>query len=62
VVTLVGLRHGLAPFAPSVRLLVPWLPLTGIALACLVIALLANLIPAALALRRPPLDLAGGLE
>ena len=61
-VTVVGLRHGLAPFAPSVRLVVPWLPLTGIALACLVTALLASLIPAALALRRPPLALAGALE
>jgi len=61
-VTVIGLRHGLAPFAPSVRLVVPWLPLTGIALACLVTALLASLIPAALALRRPPLELAGALE
>ena len=61
-VTVIGLRHGLAPFAPSVRLVVPWLPLTGIALACLVTALLASLIPAALALRRPPLALAGALE
>ena len=58
-VTIIGLRHGLAPLAPSVRLVVPWLPLAGIALACLVIALLASLIPASLALRRPPLELAG---
>jgi putative ABC transport system permease protein len=58
-VTVIGLRHGLAPFAPSVRLVVPWLALGGIALGCLVIALLASLIPAALALRRPPLELAG---
>jgi putative ABC transport system permease protein len=42
-----------------VRLVVPWLPLGGIALACLVIALLASVIPASLALRRPPLELAG---
>ena len=40
----------------------PWLPLGGIALACLVIALLARLIPASLALRRAPLELAGGQE
>jgi putative ABC transport system permease protein len=58
-VTVIGLRHGLAPLAPSVRLAIPWLPLGGIALACLVIALLASLIPASLALRRPPLELAG---
>jgi putative ABC transport system permease protein len=58
-VTVIGLPHGLAPLAPSVRLVVPWLPLGGIALACLVIALLASLIPSSLALRRPPLELAG---
>jgi putative ABC transport system permease protein len=61
-VTVIGLRHGLAPFAPSVHLVVPWLPLSGIALACLVVALLASLIPAAIALRRPPLELAGAQE
>ena len=61
-ITVIGLRHGLAPFAPSVRVVVSWLPLGGIALACLVIALLASLIPASLALRRPPLELAGGHE
>jgi putative ABC transport system permease protein len=61
-VTVIGLRHGLAPLAPSVRVVVPWLPLGGIALACLVVALLASVIPASLALRRPPLELAGGYE
>src|SRR5262249_42803109 len=60
--TVIGLRHGLAPFAPSVRLVIPWLPLTGLPLTCLVIALLASLIPAAFALRRPPLELAGAHE
>jgi putative ABC transport system permease protein len=60
--TVIGLHHGLAPFAPSVRLVVPWLPLGVIALACLVIALLASMIPAGLALRRPPLELAGARE
>jgi putative ABC transport system permease protein len=61
-VTVIGLRHGLAAFAPAVRVVVPWLPLGGIALACLVVALLASLIPASIALRRPPLELAGGHE
>src|SRR5215468_622412 len=61
-VIVIGLRHGLALFASLVRLIIPWLPLSGIALACLVVALLASLIPAALALRRPPLALAGAQE
>ena len=61
-VTVIGLRHGLAPFAPSVHLVVPWLPLIGIALACLVVARVSSLIPAAIALRRPPLELAGAQE
>jgi putative ABC transport system permease protein len=41
-----------------VRVVIPWLPLAGIALACLAIAVLASLIPAALALRRRPAELA----
>jgi putative ABC transport system permease protein len=45
-----------------VRLVIPWLPLGEIALACLATALLASLIPAAIALRRPPLELAGAHE
>jgi putative ABC transport system permease protein len=57
-----GLRHGLLGLAPSVRVIIPWLPLAGIALACLAIAVLASLIPAALALRRPPAELAAGPE
>lgn len=62
VATLLGLRHGLAPFAPSVRLVIPWRPTGEIALACMLTALLASLVPAALALRRPPLELAGSHE
>jgi putative ABC transport system permease protein len=56
--TVAGLRHGLLGLAPSVRVVIPWLPLAGIALACLVIAVLASLIPAALVLRRQPAELA----
>jgi putative ABC transport system permease protein len=56
--TVTGLRHGLLGLAPSVRVVIPWLPLAGIALACLAIAVLASLIPAALALRRRPAELA----
>jgi len=58
-VTVTGLRHSLLGLAPSVRVVIPWLPLAGIALACLAIAVLASLIPAALALRRRPAELAG---
>jgi putative ABC transport system permease protein len=57
-VTVTGLRHSLLGLAPSVRVVIPW-PLAGIALACLAIAVLASLIPAALALRRRPAELAG---
>src|SRR5262249_57292082 len=60
--TVTGLRHGLLGLAPSVRVVIPWLPLAGIALACLAIALLASLIPAALALRRPAAGLAAAPE
>jgi putative ABC transport system permease protein len=60
--TVTGLRHGLLGLAPSVRVVIPWLPLAGIALACLVIAVLGSLIPAALALRRPPAELAAAPE
>jgi putative ABC transport system permease protein len=61
-VTVMGLRHGLLGLAPSVRVVIPWLPLAGIALACLAIAVLASLIPAALALRRPAAELAAAPE
>src|SRR5262249_4947316 len=33
--TVTGLRHGLLGLAPSVRVVIPWPPLAGIALACL---------------------------
>lgn len=57
-----GLRNGLSRLAPSVPVVIPWLPLSAIALACLAIAVLASLIPAALALRRQPAQLAGTPE
>ncbi len=47
-----AVRHGLGQLAPSVRVVIPWLPFGGIALACLLIALLSSLIPAAVVLRR----------
>ena len=56
--TVIGLRHGLLGLAPSVRVVIPWLPLAGIALACLVIAVAASVVPAALVLRRRPAELA----
>ena len=52
------MRHSLLGMAPSVRVVIPWPPLAGIVLACLAIAVLASLIPAALTLRRPA-ELAG---
>jgi len=55
--TVLGLQHGLRATAPSVRMVIPWQPAGGIALACLAVALLASLIPAALTLRHRPLDL-----
>ena len=60
--TVLGLRGGLRSAAPSVRLVIPWQPAGGIALACLLVALLASLIPAALALRHRPLDLVTAAE
>jgi putative ABC transport system permease protein len=57
-VTVTGLRHSLLGLAPSVHVVIPWQPLAGIVLACLAIAVLASLIPAALTLRRPA-ELAG---
>ena len=58
-VTVASVAGGLAWAAPSVPAVVPWLQIGGIAAACLVIALLATLIPAAIALRGRPADLAG---
>ncbi|WP_304598613.1 hypothetical protein [Parafrankia sp. Ea1.12] len=40
----------------------PWAPLAGIVLTCLVTAVLASVIPAALLLRRRPAELAGVRE
>jgi putative ABC transport system permease protein len=57
-ITVVGMRSGLAPLAPRVPLAVPWRPVGAIAAACLVIAVLASLIPAAVVLRRPPIGAA----
>jgi len=61
-ITVTGLRNGLSSLAPSVPVVIPWLPLSAIALARLAIAVLASLIPAALALRRQPAQLAGTPE
>jgi putative ABC transport system permease protein len=41
---------------------IPWLPVTVIALGCLLTALLASLAPAAISLRRRPVELACALE
>jgi len=61
-VTVIGARYGLRGAAPAVHVVVPWLPIGGIALACLLIALLASLVPAGLMLRRRPASLAGAPE
>ena len=58
-VTAVGVRAGLAGWTPSVPLDLPWAVAGGIAGACLLIALTATLIPAALALRERPAAAAG---
>ncbi len=57
-----AVRPGLAHLAPSVRVIIPWLPIGGIALACLMIALLASVLPAAVVLRGRPAVLAGASE
>jgi putative ABC transport system permease protein len=57
-VTVAAVHTGLAGLAPTVRLVIPWPLITGIALACLATALLASLIPAAIGLRHHPAELA----
>lgn len=61
-VTLAGLRAGLSALAPAVQVVIPWPPLAGLVAACLAIAVLASVIPAAVTLRKPPADLAGAPE
>jgi putative ABC transport system permease protein len=58
-VTAVGVRAGLAGWNPAVPLDLPWAAAGGVAGACLLIALTATLIPAALALRERPAAAAG---
>jgi putative ABC transport system permease protein len=58
-VTAVGVRAGLAGWTPAVPLDLPWAAAGGVAGACLLIALTATLIPAALALRERPAAAAG---
>jgi putative ABC transport system permease protein len=58
-VTAVGVRAGLAGWTPEVPLDLPWAVAGGVAGACLLIALTATLIPAALALRERPAAAAG---
>jgi putative ABC transport system permease protein len=60
--TVAGVYAGLASLAPAVQLVIPWRLITGITLACLITALLASLIPAAVALRRPAAELAPAPE
>jgi putative ABC transport system permease protein len=57
-----GLRAGLASVAPAVHVVVPWSLLGPIAAGCLLTALAASLAPAALALRRRPVELARALD
>jgi putative ABC transport system permease protein len=61
-ITVGGLRGALASSAPAVHVVIPWLPLTLIALGCLLTALLASLAPAAVSLRHRPVDLARAQE
>jgi putative ABC transport system permease protein len=53
-VTVVAAHRGLVGLAPSVAVAVPWQPLGVIVLSCLVTAVLASVIPAALLLRHRP--------
>jgi putative ABC transport system permease protein len=61
-ITAWGARYGLAQLAPSVPVVVPWATLGAIAAACLMVALVASIVPAALLLRRDPADLAAVRE
>ena len=61
-ITVTGLRAGLSGLAPAVRVIIPWQLLSGMTVACLTIALLASVIPAAVTLRKRPADLAGAIE
>jgi len=61
-ITVTGLRAGLSGLAPAVPVIIPWQLLSGMAAACLTIALLASVIPAAVTLRKCPADLAGAIE
>jgi putative ABC transport system permease protein len=57
-----GMRSALGGLAPSVPIDAPWRVLGGITAACLVTAVLASVVPAALLLRRRPVELAGVRE
>jgi putative ABC transport system permease protein len=57
--TVIGVRRSIGDLAASTPVIVPWESVGGIALACLVTAVLASVIPAAVLLRRRPVELAG---
>jgi putative ABC transport system permease protein len=61
-ITVAGMRAGLTGLAPSIPLAIPWATIGGIAVVCLLTAVLASVIPAALLLRRSPVELAGVRE
>jgi putative ABC transport system permease protein len=61
-ITVGGMRAGLSGLAPAVPVAVPWLPIGAITASCLVIAVLASLIPATVVLRRPSVDAAAVRE
>jgi putative ABC transport system permease protein len=61
-VTVAGLYRAIAEAAPTAGVVIPWQTVGGISLACLVTAVLASVVPAALLLRRRPVELAGARE